>query len=325
MARLVAVDCHRHTWFVVVEEPDGTESLVRRFPVSLAGERELIAGLQPGDQIVMEATFGVFRLAERLESTGAQVTVIDPGQSPLVGLRGKKTDYRDCRALLKAWRAGALVAVWRPDPLTRQIRQLTSERMAYNGTIVRFKNRITALLWDEGLEAPTSLWTPEGAAWLPEQPLRPEVHEHDVRRGGEPDDRAGLTPVAGEDVGHVRAVRSGVRRIAAGRVVAERRRRVGFLQRRIDHLAREQTSGVVRRRREPIARAALIPEAHEARRAIGIAEIWVGEVQAPVADADHYAAAVLVERRHEGGRLRGCFREVFVHRVGFRRVFEERR
>ena len=40
------------------------------------------------------------------------------------------------------------------------------------------------------------------------------------------------------------------------------------------------------------------------------------------------AAAVLVERRHEGGGVRGRFREVFdvfVHRVRVRRVFEERR
>jgi transposase len=66
-----------------------------------------------------------------------------------------------------------LVAVWRPDAATREIRQLTQERQAYNQSIVQIKNRIRALLWEEGLTAPEHLWTKEGMAWLDEHPLAP--------------------------------------------------------------------------------------------------------------------------------------------------------
>jgi transposase len=175
MARLVAVDLHRNTLFVVMTGTDGQELWHRRFPTTLVGEAALLDQLQPGDRVVMEATNGAFRLAHRLESRGAQVLVADPQHARLLGLRGKKTDYRDCRALLEHLRSGTLIEVWRPDAATREIRQLTRERQAYNQAIVALKNRIRALLWDEGIETPDRLWTREGQAWLAEQPLAPSL------------------------------------------------------------------------------------------------------------------------------------------------------
>src|SRR5690348_15816794 len=125
MARLVAVDAHRKTLFVVVGDRAGNELLRRRFSSTSAGEEELIRLLEPEDVVVVEATAGVFRLANRLEKSGATIRVVDPQQARLVGMRGKKTDYRDCRALLQHLRSGTLVEVWRPDATTRVIRQLT--------------------------------------------------------------------------------------------------------------------------------------------------------------------------------------------------------
>ena len=90
----------------------------------------------------------------------------------LVGMRGKKTDYRDCQALLKLLRTDELPIIWRPDGETRELRQLTRERAAYNRTIVQMKNRIRALLTEEGLQPPTAPWTPAGTAWLAGQSLR---------------------------------------------------------------------------------------------------------------------------------------------------------
>jgi transposase len=183
MARLVAVDLHRLTLFVVMADAAGQELWHRRFPATLAGEAALLEQLQPGDRVVLEATNGAFRLAHRLESRGAQVLVADPQHARLVGLRGKKTDYRDCRALLQYLRSGTLVTVWRPDAATREIRPLTRERQAYNQSIVALKNRIRALLWDEGVAAPDKLWTPEGQAWLAEQPVAPALRRLLDREG----------------------------------------------------------------------------------------------------------------------------------------------
>jgi transposase len=173
MSRLIAIDVHRRSYFVLAADPEGQELWQRRFATAAAGEAQLLELLGPGDQIVLEATLGTFRLANRLESTGATVLVTDPQHARLVGFRGKKTDYRDCRALLEHLRKGHLSPVWRPDPATREIRQLTRERQAYNRSIVQLKNRIRALLWEEGLTPPEQLWTKEGQAWLAAQPLAP--------------------------------------------------------------------------------------------------------------------------------------------------------
>jgi transposase len=91
MARLIAVDLHRKTHFVVMTDAAGDELWHRRFSATLAGESELLGLLEPGDRVVLEATNGAFRLAHRLESRGAQVLVADPQHARLLGLRGKKS------------------------------------------------------------------------------------------------------------------------------------------------------------------------------------------------------------------------------------------
>jgi hypothetical protein len=48
MARLVAVDLHRNTLFVVMADAAGHELWHRRFPATLVGETALLAQLEPG-------------------------------------------------------------------------------------------------------------------------------------------------------------------------------------------------------------------------------------------------------------------------------------
>jgi transposase len=172
MARKVAVDVHRR-WHYVLIMAERQEVLRRRFNADAAGEAALLAVLQPDDRVVLEATTGAFRLANRLESVGAVVTVLDPQELRAVGFRGKKTDYRDCQALLRYVDDPEAPVVWRPDPVTREIRQLTRERFAFNQGVVRLKNRVRALLADEGLPAPDAPGEPAGQAWLAEQVLCP--------------------------------------------------------------------------------------------------------------------------------------------------------
>jgi transposase len=168
--RKVALDVHKRTIYVLIYDGD-REVLRRRFGTNAAGEAALLAAIQPGDRVVLEATTGVFRLANRLESVGATVYVLDPQQTRAVGLRGKKTDYRDCVALLEYLDRAKMPVVWRPDLRTREIRQLTRERFAFNQSIVRLKNRVRGLLHDEGLQPPSAPWEPAGREWLDAQPL----------------------------------------------------------------------------------------------------------------------------------------------------------
>jgi transposase len=177
MARDVALDVHGRSLVVVaVDQETGEVGLRRRFAPKAEGEAYLLDFLKPGDRVVLEATRGAHRLANRLDATGAQVEIIDPQHARLLGMRGKKTDYRDCLALLQHLRAGTLVVVWRPDPTTRETRQLGREREALNQGIVRMKNRIQALLEEEGLPFPGArLWGAEGEPWLNEPALCPRT------------------------------------------------------------------------------------------------------------------------------------------------------
>jgi transposase len=167
----VAVDLHSRNLFVLVADRSGKEIRHQRLPHSETGGNQLLALLGPGDRVVLEATGGAHALARRLESTGAEVFLADPQETRLVGMRGKKTDYRDCRALLRHLRAGELATVWRPDVPTQELRHLARERHSYNQMIVRLKNRIKALLREEGLTPPDRLWAGAGAQWLEQQRL----------------------------------------------------------------------------------------------------------------------------------------------------------
>ena len=60
---------------------------------------------------------------------------------------------------------------------------------------------------------------------------------------------------------NVGAVRPGVIRVAAGWVVAKRGAGIRIGERGVDRRPREQPAAIVRRRRQRIAEAALIPQA----------------------------------------------------------------
>ena len=172
MALHLAVEVHDTSLFALGVDPaTGEECFRRRLPHSPAGTAELLARLAPGDTVVLEAIAqrapGAQLLANRLDASGATVLLADPQRCRLLGFRGKKTDYRDCRGLLSHLRSGELATVWRPDRTTRERRQLSQERHAYNHTITQYKNRILALLREEGYTAPgPELWTAAGEAWL---------------------------------------------------------------------------------------------------------------------------------------------------------------
>jgi transposase len=179
MALHVAIDVHDRTLFAVgVDAITGEERFRRRFPHTPAGIAELLVRLSPGDVVVLEATRGSHAVANRLDESGATVLLADPQRCRLLGFRGKKSDYRDCLALLSHLRSGELATVWRPDTATRQRRQLTRERRAYNHTITQLKNRIIAILREEGLIPPgASLWEAQGLEWLSAQPVSPATFQ----------------------------------------------------------------------------------------------------------------------------------------------------
>ena len=97
--RDVAVDLHRRHCFVLVAERDGTECLRRRLPCTPAGETALLALLAPGDRVVLEATTGTHRFANRLDHSGARVVVADPhmcGWSACAARRRTTATVRRC-------------------------------------------------------------------------------------------------------------------------------------------------------------------------------------------------------------------------------------
>ena len=173
MSLHVAIDVHDRTLFAVGVDPaTGEECFRRRFPHTPPGTADLHGRLAPGDIAVLEATRGSQHLARHLETSGATILLLDPQQCRLVGFRGKKTDYRDCRALLSHLRSGYLPVVWRPDAPTRERRQLARERQAYNQTVTQLKNRMIALLREEGVLPPgLELWEAAGEAWLRGAPV----------------------------------------------------------------------------------------------------------------------------------------------------------
>src|SRR2546429_2754214 len=108
----IGVDLHKRETQVCIGQADGPVNEQR---IVTGRERfTAVLGHRPPARILVEASTESEWVACHLESLGHEVVVADPNYAPMYATRSRrvKTDKRDARTLLEAWRAGAL----RPAP-----------------------------------------------------------------------------------------------------------------------------------------------------------------------------------------------------------------
>jgi len=121
--------------------------------------------------IVYEASCNYGYLHDELSKIAVRVVVAHPAQLRLIFKSKRKNDRIDAKKLAKMLLLDMVPTVHVPSPRVRAWRGMIEHRQRQIDERTRVKNGLRALLRGRGIEAPKSLWTKAGLAWLRALPL----------------------------------------------------------------------------------------------------------------------------------------------------------
>ncbi len=164
----VGLDAHTKSFNAEILDHNG--KLFKRFEVR--GTRtELVTELKkvPGPlSVCFEASCGYGVLHEDLTKVAQTVKMAHPGHLRMIFACKRKNNRIDASKLAKILFLDAVPAVHVPQKEVRAWRQTIEFRQRLLGERVRVKNRVRALLREQGIQPPRSLWTKKGSAWMKE-------------------------------------------------------------------------------------------------------------------------------------------------------------
>ena len=169
----VGIDLHRRR-SVIVRRTAAGETLetvrITNDPLALAAE---LAKAGPEPEVVLEATYGWYWVADLLAEMGAKVHLAHPLGNNW-GNRRVKNDERDATDLVDLLRLGRLAEAWIAPPEVRELRENVRYRARLVALRSGLKSQVHAVLAKEGVAVPmTDLFGLAGRALLDAVPLAP--------------------------------------------------------------------------------------------------------------------------------------------------------
>ncbi len=129
-------------------------------------------GLQPEDEVILEATGNTSAIVRLLTPFVNRVIIANPLQVKAIAHARVKTDKVDAKILAQLHAAGFLPEVWAADDDTLHLRRLVSERDATVRSIRRVKSRVQAILHANLVPKYAGhLFGKGGRKWLSKVPL----------------------------------------------------------------------------------------------------------------------------------------------------------
>ena len=167
----VGIDLHRRR-SVIVRRTAAGETLetvrIANDPLTLA---EQLAKAGPEPEVVLEATYGWYWVADLLADMGANVHLAHPLGNNW-GHRRVKNDERDATDLVDLLRLGRLAEAWIAPPAVRELREFVRYRAKLVALRSGLKAQVHAVLAKEGVAVPMSdLFGVAGQALLDSVPL----------------------------------------------------------------------------------------------------------------------------------------------------------
>jgi transposase len=105
----------------------------------------------------IEASGGVFDIAEKLEQLGHTVRIINPSQFKAIGINSKKTDKNDAKAIATALRMNCIPEVRKKNLYSRKMKSLLKSRDFVVQSRTSFICHIRAILREYGLVMPSGV------------------------------------------------------------------------------------------------------------------------------------------------------------------------
>lgn len=171
----VGLDLHakQATYWILDER--GQKVMSRRCGGSLRSVLQEMTKIKERFAICYEAStsYGVFY--DALSKIAERVVVAHPAKLALIGHAMRKNDHFDAQSLAKLLLLDMVPRVHVPSKDVRAWRRLIEHRERLVRERTRAKNGIRALLRGLAIEAPKSLWSKAGLAWLTAYDFRSEL------------------------------------------------------------------------------------------------------------------------------------------------------
>ena len=162
----VGIDLHRRRSVIVRRTAAGETLETVRIPNDPLLLAEQLAKAGPEPEVVLEATYGWYWVADLLADTGAKVHLAHPLGNNW-GHRRVKNDERDATDLVDLLRLGRLAEAWIAPPAIRELREVVRYRAKLVALRSGLKAQVHAVLAKEGVKVPmTDLFGVAGQALL---------------------------------------------------------------------------------------------------------------------------------------------------------------
>jgi transposase len=172
--RFIGLDVHKRILQACILDTDGELLDSLRFDLTLATLTTFAQRHLDDDcSIALEATTNTWAIVDALAPYCPRITVSNPMRTKLIASAKIKTDRVDALVIAQLLRCDYLPSVWTPDAHTREQRALASRRSALTRQSISLKNRIHSVLHQRLIQAPQSLFSKTGLAWLQATELPP--------------------------------------------------------------------------------------------------------------------------------------------------------
>jgi len=154
--QVVGIDLHRRRSVIVRMTEDGRPLESVRIVNDRERLAEVIGRAGAAPEVVLEATYGWYWVADALQSMGASVHLAHPLGVKAFEYRRVKNDERDAADLADLLRMGRLPEAWISPPATRELRELVRHRAKLVGLRSSVKCQVHAVLAGAGVQVPMS-------------------------------------------------------------------------------------------------------------------------------------------------------------------------
>jgi len=164
----VGLDVHKNQVTMCVLDRGGNVVLRRTIRGNVGKVIKALRRLDGPRRVIFEASQGAGYLRDRLRELAVVVVVANPSKIPLIYKSKRKNDRVDAETLATLLILNLAPESYIPEEPTRLHRETIEHRRRLLGVRTAAKNRIRSFLHGRGIEAPKSLWSRAGLAWLRE-------------------------------------------------------------------------------------------------------------------------------------------------------------